>query len=232
MIKPKEKPCKGTGKASGHGCGVKTKIRTFGLGLDCKCYQKWLYGSDNGLEYVKKISLTVKKEKEKKVKEKMKSNVTNWKDKLQTEINKIVRLIDKDLPCLARKKFGQMHAGHVYARGGNSNMRYNLHNIHRQNAQSNHFQNDDGLLREGLINEYGSDYMEFITSLKSTPEINLKNKDYEELTEKARKIVLRLKKEDKTYNTVERIEMRNKINVELQIYDYNFVKYFIIDEKR
>ena len=38
------------------------------------------------------------------------------------------------------KLANQMHAGHVYSRGSNPMLRFNLHNIHRQSAQSNHFQ--------------------------------------------------------------------------------------------
>lgn len=177
---------------------------------------------DCKLTYALKVVEQNKIDQEKKFKQKAKSDTTNWKSKLQTEVNKVVRLIDKGLPCLARQKNGQIHAGHVYARGGNQNIKYNLHNIHRQNAQSNHFQNDDGLLRDGVVREYGQDYMDFISSLKSTPILDLKNKEYEELTYKAKKIVLKLKKENKTYSLEKRIELRNQINIELGIYDEKF----------
>ena len=155
-------------------------------------------------------------------KKRLRTNVTDWKKSLQNEINKIVRLIDKDLNCLARNTKGQMHAGHVYARGGNTNMRYNLHNIHRQSAQSNHFQNDDGLLREGLSNEYGQEYMEFISDLRRTPVPKYSQQEYMDMYYKAKKIVLRLKKSDISYSLKNRILLRNKINLEMGIYEKKY----------
>ena len=172
--------------------------------------------------------LSQSKLKEKRTKEwrvekkRLRTNVTDWKKSLQNEINKIVRLIDKDLSCLARNTKGQMHAGHVYARGGNTNIRYNLHNIHRQSAQSNHFQNDDGLLREGLSNEYGKEYMEFISDLRRTPVPKYSQQEYMEMYYKARKIVLRLKKSDINYSLKNRILLRNKINLEMGVYEEKY----------
>lgn len=160
--------------------------------------------------------------KEKEKKEQFKDNVTNWKAELQVQINKIVRLIDKDLFCLARKKGGQMHAGHIFSRGSNQNIKYNLHNLHRQNAQSNHFQNDDGLLREGLVNEYGQGYMDFISELRRTPILKYTQLEYKEFTIKARAIVLRMQKLNLNYSITNRLLIRNKINLELGIYDNEF----------
>lgn len=155
----------------------------------------------------------------------LRENTTNWKNALQDEINKIVRLIDKDLPCLATKRNGRMNAGHIYSRGSNGTIRYNLHNIHRQSAQSNHYQSDDVILREGLTAEYGGDYMEFISSLRSTPELKFKDFEYRELTKKAQKIVLNLSKLDMSYSLENRIILRNKYNIELGIYPAEYCKF-------
>jgi hypothetical protein len=152
----------------------------------------------------------------------LKEKTTNWKNSLQFEINRIVRLIDKDLPCLATKRQGKMHAGHVFSRGSNPTIKYNLHNIHRQCAQSNHFQSDDVILREGLVNEYGQDYMTFISELRQTTALPYKNIDYMEFSKKAQKIALNLSKLDLTYTLQNRILMRNKINKELGIYEPKF----------
>jgi len=177
--------------------------------------------------------LSQEKLKDKKAKEwkaekkQLREKLTNWKSKFQDEINKIVRLIDKDLFCLARKTGGQMHAGHVFARGGNQTIRYNLHNIHRQCARSNHFQNDDGLLREGVVEEYGQDYMNFISELRKTPALDISNSEYKELYYKAKKIVLRLKKADLNYSLDNRIIIRNKINKELAVYSDEFCVYLL-----
>lgn len=152
-------------------------------------------------------------------------NTTNWQARLQVEINKIVRLIDKGLPCLARKKGGKMHAGHVFSRGSNIPIRYNLHNIHRQNAQSNHFQNDDGLLREGLVDEYGQEYMNFISELRRTPVLKYKDFEYEEFTKNAREIVKDLAKRDLKYSLEDRIKLRNEINIQMEIYPKEFCSF-------
>src|SRR6056297_3833970 len=71
-------------------------------------------------------------------------------DKLQKKVQSIARKIDFNLPCLATNKRGQMHGGHIFTKGGHPQMRYNLHNIHRQVSQSNRHQSDDGLMQEGL----------------------------------------------------------------------------------
>ena len=156
-------------------------------------------------------------------KQKQRDALTNWKNELQDEINLIARLIDKDLPCLAKGKYAnQMHGGHIFSRGSNPTIRYCLHNIHRQSAQSNHFQNEDGLLREGLVKEYGQDYMDFISELRKAPSLNYTNEDFHEFTKKARLVVSKLKKLDKTYTLEKRIELRNQINIELGIYDEEF----------
>ena len=224
-MKAKPKKCKGINKARGvDGCGVETLNRKNGL---CpSCLYEWYTTTELGkIMYNKQFLPKVKQvvERRKKIEHKaLKDKLTNWSSKLQDEVNKIVRLIDKDLPCLARKTGGQMHAGHVFARGGNQTIRYNLHNIHRQCARSNHFQNDDGLLREGIVEEYGSDYMAFISELRKTPALNLSNSEYKELYYKAKKIVLRLKKADLNYSLDNRIIIRNKINKELGVYSLEF----------
>jgi len=43
------KPCKGTSKALGYGCGdeVSVKLRKYGL-CTAKCYPEWLYGTNSG----------------------------------------------------------------------------------------------------------------------------------------------------------------------------------------
>lgn len=233
MIKNKPKKCAGLGIAKGYGCGVPTLHRQNGLGKMCGCYSDWLLNSENGKIKMQKSIIKAKsiiksneKAKENEFKKKLKSKTTNWKNELQNEINKITRLIDAGLPCLARNYVPkQMHAGHVYARGGNNTIRYNLHNIHRQSAQSNRFQNDDGLLREGVAKEYGQDYLNFISELRQTPQLTLKQIEYEQLTRKAQKIVLKLKKEGKPYSLEERIKLRNEINLELGIYELKYCVY-------
>lgn len=173
-----------------------------------------------------KHQANLKAKKEKKDHIEAKKSITDWSDKLQDKVNAIARIIDRGLPCLAKGYHpNQIHAGHVFARGGNQSMRYNLHNIHRQSAQSNHFQNDDGLLREGLMREYGQGYLDFVSELRRTPALHYSNEEYHIFYRLACKVVNRMKKEDKYYSLKERVEMRNSINNELNIYDTIYSNY-------
>ena len=221
QVKPKI--CKGTNKAIGHGCGESKYIHRFGL---CsKCFGTWLYSTDSGNELLEKSTIKGKKivdQKEKKQwkerKEKTKT-LPDWKKDLQKEINLIARIIDYGHPCLARNYYPkQLHGGHVYSVKSNDTIRFNLHNVHRQSAQSNHFQNDDGLLREGLQKEYGMKYFDFVSELRQIKSLNLSKLEYKELHKKAYKIALRLKKTQTINELSKRIELRNEINLELGIY--------------
>ncbi|HEY6143758.1 MAG TPA: recombination protein NinG [Flavobacterium sp.] len=185
-------------------------------------FEKYCQSDDCRYKFAMEELAKKKAKQEKEKMSKYKDNTTNWKNRLQTEINTIVRAIDKGLPCLAKKRFGQIHAGHVFGRGSNTTIRFNLHNIHRQNAQSNHFQNDDGLLREGLTNEYGQEYMTFVSELRQTPALTYKDKEFKEFTEKAHEIAKRLLKLDLEYSLKIRIMLRNKINQEIGIYTPEF----------
>ncbi len=231
-IKTPPRKCKGVNLANGfESCGEKKIHHRFGL---CSsCFGNWLFQTEAGEKYMEKIKTKAKKEVKKKANQEwkqreatLKEETTNWKDELQVQINKIVRLIDMGLPCLATGRYAaKFDAGHVYARGGNQTIRFNLHNIHRQSAQSNYFQNDDGKLREGIVKEYGQEYMTFISELRRTPALNLKNNEYKELTLKARLIARELIKKDKIYNVHNRIGLRNEVNKELGIYSVEFCNF-------
>lgn len=214
-VKPKLKTCK----------ICKEKFEPKNVSTEVVC---WNYDCrvEFALQVVAKNKANKEKEERKKradEKRKMRDNITNWKNELQDEVNLIVRLIDKDLPCLAKGIYAnQFHAGHIFSRGSNQTIRYNLHNIHRQSAQSNHFQNEDGLLREGLVKEYGQNYMDFISELRRTPKLCFSNESFHELTKIARLISAKLKKADNVYNLKQRIELRNQINIELGIYQEEY----------
>ena len=123
------------------------------------------------------------------------------------------------MPCLANGRMAkQFHGGHIISVGANRTIRFNWHNIHRQSAQSNHFQNEDGKLREGLVNEYGQPYMDFIKGLNATPILKPSNDVLHQKQVMALNIKKELLKADKTYSKEERIEKRNEINLELGIY--------------
>jgi hypothetical protein len=224
----KEKICKGQGVAVGYGCGkmINVSNRVYGLGKMC-CYANWLMTSENGKIKMQKAILKVKPPVVKFNEEKARIETTDWNKKAQTKINLIVRLIDKGLPCLAKNIHAkQMHAGHVYSRGSNPMMRFNLHNIHRQSAQSNHFQNEDGIFREGILKEYGKEYYDFISDLRQIKDLKLSVIELHSLYKKVSKIALILQKKDITYDLQQRIALRNEINTELEIYEKDFCVYF------
>ena len=76
-------------------------------------------------------------------------------------------------------------------------------------------------MREGLIREYGQDYMDFVDQLKQTRPIKLTQDDYIKSFNIATHIEKTLKKENRTYSLEERIQKRNDINIKLNIYNYD-----------
>ncbi len=220
-INSKAKPCKGTGDAKGWGCGTPVLERKYGLGLYC-CLKKWMLQTDEGEKRIKQLAKIGERKEEKKKKKKiakMKNNVTKWRNKTEIKLQLIARLIDKGLPCPARGHINcQIHGGHVLSKGSTKSASLNIHNIHRQSAQSNKWFNDDALFRDGIGREYGLDYLNFILSLKDTPTLKYNNKEYIEFYQKALVIVHTLKKRNRTYNVKERIIMRNVINRAMGVY--------------
>lgn len=156
----------------------------------------------------------------------LKEKVTDWGDMLQKRVQEIARLIDYQQNCLAHNRPAKkIDGGHLKSRGGNSNMKYNLHNIFAQSAQSNHFQSEDFLMHEGIKREFGVEYLEFIESIKSTPVLKLTNNDYHEIYLVANSIAKRLKNDLKKHTNTDRIRMRNEINLELSIYPEEYCIY-------
>ena len=198
-------------------------------GLCTQCFYEWLTEDERGKIYNEKsFSNKVKKVSEKNNKDrlsKIKDDITNWRVKLQTKVQEIARLIDYGLPCLARGTNKQKHGGHIFAKGGHSTMALNLHNIHRQSAYSNTYLNDDGLLREKLCEEYGDDYLEFIRSINHNRPLKFSNLEYKEKYETACSIANELKKKDLEYKLEDRIDLRNKTNTILEIYEDKYCVY-------
>lgn len=172
---------------------------------------------------IEKKVVSIRKKAQKEAKEAL----IDYQKELQQEVQKIARFIDHKCLCLARnivpfKKDG----GHVYSRGSATNISLNVHNIFLQSAASNHFQNDDGLMRDGVVRVFGVEYLEFITALKRTPITKYTNEEYKEILAKARVVSRRLAKENDQLitfrNPEQRIELRNQINIELGIYPVEY----------
>ncbi len=160
-----------------------------------------------------------KKDTAKKTFVEIKEKNTDWRKKLQLKLQEIARIIDFGHHCLATQKTSnQYHGGHIFSRGGNSNMALNLHNIHRQSAHSNHFQAHDVLMRDGIVREYGGEYMEKLTKLKSFIMPKISNLEYKSLYKTACLECNKLKKNKLIRTAKDRISERNRINLCLGIY--------------
>jgi hypothetical protein len=223
------KKCKGISQCkSVEGCGKESLKRTFGL---CpSCLWDWATNNENGKVWKEKNFLPKFKKtliKNEKIKNKeLKENLTNWRVKLQTKIQEIARFIDIGLPCLALGYHaGQIQGGHIFSKGSNTTIALNLHNIHRQSAQSNHSHNDDGLLRDRLSEEYGEGYLNFLKSLKMIPSLHYTNSDYMYFYKVACEISNDLKKKGRNFDLKGRIETRNAINIALGIYELKHCQY-------
>ena len=176
-----------------------------------------------------------KKEEQKAFKEKkeaFRAQDPKWvKPKLQTELQAIARTIDQGLPCLATGRAGgQMHGGHVFSKGAHPQMRYNLHNIHRQSAQSNHSHNDDGLLREKLEQEYGTKYLHYLRSLRKEEPVKLSAQELYDKYLQARAAHRALKKGieniPKPLPSELRIKLREHLNQTLSIVISNYLNHY------
>ena len=152
MIEPKKKKCKGTGKASGFGCGSMQFKRRYGLGLNC-CFGSWLYTSDEGKKIVNKTTekvtaprVSLEKEIERTRKRK---GITAQLLYTKDLVHQAVRLRDTFKPCVScgcpwNKDF---QAGHYHAAGNYRSIKFNFLNINGQCTQCN-------LLKDGNFTEY------------------------------------------------------------------------------
>ena len=136
-IKTKEKPCKGTGQASGYGCGKLTLYRTYGLGQMC-CYRDWLLNSDPGKVKMQKSIFKVQKlrlEFEKAERDHKDTSALKTALKLtKTVVHAYVRQRDTGRPCIScgepwRPDF---QAGHYHKSELYETLKFHLDNIHGQ----------------------------------------------------------------------------------------------------
>ena len=198
-MKTKPKKCKGTGKAKGHGCGVKNAVK---YGLCYSCYSSWLLESDEGKKILEKSQIkrvAIKKKTHKAKIQKMKDDIETKPDlenKLQPIVNAIVRLIDKEQGCISCSHgwndswTRQMHGGHRLSVGSHHNLRFNLHNIHAQCSVCNNYESSNPRgYDDGLINVHGEEYYEMVYSLALRyKDIRWSKEDLKEVLPKARKI--------------------------------------------
>ena len=149
--------------------------------------------------------------------------LSDYAKDLQKEVNTIVRLIDKDTQCISTLKplNNKYDAGHFYSVGSNPTLRFNLDNIHAQSVYANQYLSGDQMnYLNGLSEVYGSDYKEYVISLKSVYKVlKLSKEDYTDKITVARGLIKWLKLQDRKFTVPERIELRKKFNDSIGIYN-------------
>ena len=150
-----QKKCKGSGKAKGHGCGkmVKAKFRKYGLGMECKCYHKWLLNTDVGQSIVAQTTLQATKNRrsleDAKAESKNKDSLSYLLVNVRNVVHKYIKLRDKGQDCIScgSKWHSDFQAGHFYKAELFSQLKFFDLNIHGQCPKCNIF-------LEGNLNEY------------------------------------------------------------------------------
>ena len=156
-----EKKCKGVGKGSGYGCGKLVKVqlfgksnRIYGLGLSCKCYSKWLVGSDEGKAKIKRTALKVTKPRmdlQKGLEEAREEiKLSNLLINVRYVCHNFIKLRDKGKPCVScGEPWNPTHqAGHWKKAELYSSLRFDETNIHNQCKGCN-------LYTDGNVQKYG-----------------------------------------------------------------------------
>ena len=179
----KNKKCKGTGIARGHGCGTDQPVSyygkrnfTFGLARSCKCFQKWCLNTKQGQEYIKKHQLKASKPRLKaeeglrKAKEERarKNSLESLKKGVMLVCHKAVRLRDKYKDCVScgAKWHKDFQAGHYKKAELYSNLKYNEFNINGQCQKCNLRLdgNPDGY-KKGIIKRYGVEVLNMLEKM-------------------------------------------------------------------
>lgn len=140
---------------------------------------------------------------------------------LETQINTIVRLIDKGHPCITSGSYDCVfHAGHFISVGANKTLRYNLLNIFAQSEQDNWHKGGKGSNYGIRLKEvFGYSVRDEIEALPGKyKSIHLTDEDYLEKIVICREIVKELKAVDLVFSVDERISLRREYNERIGIY--------------
>jgi hypothetical protein len=199
--------------------------------FDAKYFNQKFCLSDD--ECIKAFNESVKLQKEKQkakqwqkekkeIKEKLMTK-SDFEKLLQKEINTIIRLIDKDFKCISSGKplNDKFDAGHFYSVGSNATLRFNLLNIYAQSVYANQYLSGDQInFINGIEENYGIGLKDYVLRLKSEyPILKLTTDELKEKITIARSIVKHLKLENKTYNSIQRIDLRRQFNKMIGIYN-------------
>ena len=178
---------------------------------ECK-RQSILNAAVKEVEKQRKEARKMWKEKKAKLRSELNPKINHSQDALQVAINKIVRLIDKGKPCLARPflNYKDLDAGHVFAVGSHPALRYHLWNIFGQSQKSNRFLGgEQGLMFEGIERRYGINRLEYVKDLvKEYPTLKLTFDEKKEALKIANKII-----REWEWNPMTRDEVNKQIGI-------------------
>jgi len=144
--------------------------------------------------------------------------------KLQRKVNLLIRLIDKGHPCISSgRKSGQMQAGHYWAVGGNSQLRFHLFNIWGQSATDNNYKSGNPVgYKEGIIKTFGEWLFNEIEALKEMHhDIKLMKHEIEAKITIVNDLIKEMNKRHEVSGILsnqERIEYRELFNKKIGIY--------------
>lgn len=214
--KPKLKTCK----------ICKEKFEPKNVSTEVVC-QKYDCKVDYAMQIVAKNKASKEKEQKrkntqetKKAREELKT-LSDWHSDLQKEINTIVRLIDKDHPCISSQRpLGKSYdAGHLYGRQSNPHIRYHLFNIWAQSVHDNQHKSGNQLeFVYGIEKTFGTQIKDYCLSLKGLPSLKLSINQIKEFIPKAREVVKHLRLDDRKYTNFERLSLREEYNLYIGIY--------------
>jgi len=161
------------------------------------------------------------KERKKVMKENL-MNLSDWFERLQTYINKIARLIDKNKNCMMHgKPIKKAFGCHFHSVGGNGTLRFHLLNIWVGCFSCNGMQggNLPGYEKE-ILKEFGDDALQTIKYdiVRNNPYLGLEKVDVKELIPIATSIIKELESLDLEYSNAMRWKLRLKYNELLNIY--------------
>ncbi len=181
------------------------------------------------IELAKPIAKKVIERKWNERKRVYKESKTDYFKLLQTEINKIARLIDYNQLCISCQKVPKKINGcHFLSVGGHKSLRYNLFNIYAgcEKCNSELGGNIHGF-DSGLILVFGKEFWEYLKFqfLQDFHLLQIRETEVKEKLKIARQIVKELESDLIKRNSDERLEMRKICNERLGIYsDISYLK--------
>jgi len=166
---PKIHKCKGISIAIGYGCGLPQQNRIHGLGVDCKCYSKWLLTSSAGAEKLKRITIQASAPRieleqafeDKKNRTKLATLLMNTR----IACHKYIRERDKGKPCISCgiPFLPDFQAGHFYKAELYSNLKFDEKNTNGQCQQCNlRKEGNESGYRSGIIQRFGKEHLNYL----------------------------------------------------------------------